>query len=75
MRNDGGDPHLGRTEFPCFDSFMAAPGRVFHREQFADTVLGSACNVKPVTVDVMSARLRRALRQDGGRRNPIRTSV
>ncbi|MEE9381672.1 MAG: winged helix-turn-helix domain-containing protein, partial [Hyphomonadaceae bacterium] len=48
------------------------PGRVFSREQLLNMVWGSDVYVEVRTVDVHVGRLRKALRQHGGK-DPIRT--
>lgn len=72
VTRNGGDIHLGPTEFRLLDYFMQHPGRVFSREQLLDTVWGSDVYVELRTVDVHVGRLRKALRQGGGD-DPIRT--
>jgi len=72
VTRNGGDIHLGPTEFRLLDYFMQHPGRVFSREQLLDTVWGSDVYVELRTVDVHVGRLRKALRQ-GGVDDPIRT--
>lgn len=72
VTRQGGDIHLGPTEFRLLDYFMQHPGRVFSREQLLDTVWGSDVYVEARTVDVHVGRLRKALRQTGGD-DPIRT--
>ncbi|MEL6662784.1 MAG: phosphate regulon transcriptional regulator PhoB, partial [Pseudomonadota bacterium] len=64
--------HLGPTEFRLLDHFMQHPGRVFSREQLLDNVWGSDVYVEARTVDVHVGRLRKALKQTGGK-DPIRT--
>ena len=64
--------HLGPTEFRLLDYLMQHPGRVFSREQLLDAVWGSDVYVEARTVDVHIGRLRKALKDQGGK-EPIRT--
>ena len=63
---------LGPTEFGLLSTFMEKPGRVWSREQLLDRVWGRDIYVDTRTVDVHIGRLRKALRQHGGK-DPVRT--
>ena len=64
--------NLGPTEFKLLTEFMEKPRRVFQRDQLLDRVWGQGVYVDTRTVDVHIGRLRKALRQHGGK-DPIRT--
>jgi len=64
--------HLGPTEFRLLEHFMRSPGQVFSREQLLDKVWGHDIYVEARTVDVHIGRLRKVLKQSGGK-DPIRT--
>jgi two-component system phosphate regulon response regulator PhoB len=72
VRRNGGEIHLGPTEFRLLDYLMQHPARVFSREQLLDAVWGSDVYVEVRTVDVHIGRLRKALRLPG-LPDPIRT--
>ena len=63
---------LGPTEFKLLTEFMEKPRRVFQGDQLLDRVWGQEVYVDTRTVDVHIGRLRKALRQHGGK-DPIRT--
>ncbi|MCL4155518.1 UNVERIFIED_CONTAM: hypothetical protein GTU68_056743 [Idotea baltica] len=63
---------LGPTEFRLMVTLMEKPGRVFSRDQLLDMVWGRDIYVDTRTVDVHVARLRKALKGQGGI-DPIRT--
>ena len=64
---------LGPTEFRLLATFMEKPGRVWSRDQLLDRVWGRDVYVDTRTVDVHVGRLRKVLRGDDGRDDPIRT--
>ena len=64
--------NLGPTEFKLLTEFMEKPGRVLQRDHLLDRVWGQGVYVDTRTVDVHIGRLRKALRQHGGK-DPIRT--
>ncbi len=72
VTRNGGEIHLGPTEFRLLDYLMQHPGRVFSREQLLDAVWGSDVYVEARTVDVHIGRLRKALNK-GAELDPIRT--
>jgi len=72
VTRNGGEIHLGPTEFRLLDYLMQHPGRVFSREQLLDAVWGSDVYVEARTVDVHIGRLRKALNK-GADLDPIRT--
>lgn len=61
----GREVHLGPTEFRLLAFLMAAPGRVYSRQQLLDAVWGSDIYVDERTVDVHVGRLRKALAGGG----------
>ena len=63
---------LGPTEYRLLVTLLEKPGRVFSRDQLLDLVWGRDIYVDTRTVDVHSARLRKALTQHGGG-DPVRT--
>ena len=69
---NGRELRLGPTEFRLLDFLMAAPGRVFSREQLLNGVWGSEVYVDERTVDVHVGRLRKAITR-GRETDPIRT--
>lgn len=69
---NGRELKLGPTEFRLLEFFLAAPGRVFSREQLLDGVWGRDVYVDERTVDVHVGRLRKAINR-GRERDPIRT--
>lgn len=66
---DGVEIAVTATEFDLLSHLMAAPGRVFTREQLLADVWGYAAVVGTRTVDVHVAQLRAKLGED----SPIRT--
>ena len=64
--------NLGPTEFKLLTEFMEKPRRVLQRDHLLDRVWGQGVYVDTRTVDVHIGRLRKALRQHGGK-DPIRT--
>ena len=64
--------NLGPTEFKLLTEFMEKPGRVLQRDHLLNRVWGQLVYVDTRTVDVHIGRLRKALRQHGGK-DPIRT--
>ena len=64
--------NLGPTEFRLLTEFMEKPRRVLQRDHLLDRVWGQGVYVDTRTVDVHIGRLRKALRQHGGK-DPIRT--
>lgn len=56
---------LSKTEFDLLAAFIAAPGRVFEREQLLSKVWGSDVTVTARTVDVYIKALRKKLVQAG----------
>ncbi len=68
----GADIRLGPIEFRLLATLMETPGRVWTREQLLDRVWGREALVDTRTVDVHVGRLRKALRQTGGK-DPLRT--
>lgn len=73
VRRGGRDIHLGPTEFRLLRHFMQHPGRVFSREQLLDLVWGHDVYVELRTVDVHIRRLRKALNEEDGADDLIRT--
>jgi two-component system, OmpR family, phosphate regulon response regulator PhoB len=73
VRRNGRDIHLGPTEFRLLRHFMQHPGRVFSREQLLDLVWGHDVYVELRTVDVHIRRLRKALNEEDGADDIIRT--
>ena len=65
--------NLGPTELKLLTEFMEKPTRVLRRDQLLDRVWGQEVYVDTRTVDVHIGRLREALRQHGGGKDPIRT--
>ena len=64
--------NLGPTELKLLTEFMEKPTRVLRRDQLLDRVWDQEVYVDTRTVDVHIGRLRKALRQHGGK-DPIRT--
>ena len=64
--------NLGPTEFKLLTEFMEKPRRVLQRDHLLNRVWGQWVYVDTRTVDVHIGRLRKALRQHGGK-DPIRT--
>jgi len=63
---------LSALEFRLLAVLMERPGRVLSREWLLDRIWGRDIHVETRTVDVHMARLRKALRGDGGD-DPLRT--
>lgn len=57
--------HLGPTEFRLLEVFLAAPEKVFSRENLLTAVWGHAIHVETRTVDVHVKRLRQSLNAAG----------
>lgn len=72
IHHDSREIHLGPTEFRLLEFLMAAPGRVYSREQLLNAVWGTDIYVDDRTVDVHVGRLRKALNTSNGT-GPIRT--
>ena len=62
---NGGEVHLGPTEFRLLRFFMNHQDRVFSRRQLLDRVWGKDVYVEDRTVDVHIRRLRRTLEPTG----------
>ena len=69
----GRNIHLGPTEFRLLRYFMEHPGRVFSREQLLNAVWGPNIYVETRTVDVHIRRRRKALNDQPGASDLIRT--
>jgi len=72
VTRDGTPLRLGPTEFRLLSTLMEKPGRVWSRDQLLDRVWGRDIYVDTRTVDVHIGRLRKVLRQHGGK-DPLRT--
>jgi len=72
VSRNGGELHLGPTEFRLLAALMEKAGRVWSRESLLDRVWGRDIYVDTRTVDVHIGRLRKALCVHGGD-DPIRT--
>ncbi len=66
VTREGRRIHLGPTEFRLLRTLIAAPERVFTRQQLLDSVWGENIYVEERTVDVHVRRLRKALNAHGG---------
>lgn len=58
---DGGEVHLGPTEYRLLQFFMTHPERVYSRGQLLDRVWGGNVYIEERTVDVHIRRLRKVL--------------
>lgn len=72
VARQGGDVHLGPTEFRLLEHLMGNAGRVFSRAQLIDHIWGRESEIDERTVDVHMGRLRKALGAPSAP-DPIRT--
>ncbi len=65
VSHEGGEIHLGPTEYRLLEFFMSHAGRAYSRGQLLDHVWGANTYLEERTVDVHIRRLRKALEPAG----------